>query len=113
MKFKTTRKAIVNGSYNVRSAGYCDLSHLLHYHEATAYTAGVYGWNFDVFEVYGLTICTGYRNMPGKRLEHIREYEEKARAIINDWDTYKGNYEAKKEAVEKLLKEFCELNGGC
>lgn len=113
MKFKTTRKAIVNGSYNVRSAGYCDLSHLLRYHEATAYTAGVYGWNFDVFEVYGLTICTGYRNMPGKRLEHIGEYEEKARTIINDWDTYKGNYEAKKEAVEKLLKEFCELNGGC
>lgn len=113
MKFKTTRKAIVNSSYNVRSAGYCDLSHLLHYHEATAYTAGVYGWNFDVFEVYGLTICTGYRNMPGERLEHIAEYEKKARAIINDWETYKGNYEAKKEAVEKLLKEFCELNGGC
>lgn len=113
MKFKTTRKAIVNSSFNVRSAGYCDLCHLLHYHEATAYTAGVYGWNFDIFEVYGLTICTGYRNMPGKRLEHIREYEEKARAIINDYETYKGNYEAKKEAVEKLLKEFCELNGGC
>lgn len=113
MKYKTTRKAIVNGSSNVRSAGYCDLSHLLHYHSAVAYTCGVYGWNFDVFEIYGLTICTGYRNMPGKRLEHIHEYEEKARAIVNDWDTYKGDLEAKKEAVEKLLKEFCELNGGC
>lgn len=98
MKFKITRKAIINGSYNVRSAGYCDLSHLLHYHEAIAYTAGVYGWNFDVFEVYGLTICTGYRNMPGKRLEHIAEYEEKARAIINDRETYKGKYEAKKRS---------------
>lgn len=113
MKYKTTRKAIVNGSVNVKCAGYCDLSHLLHYHEAVAYTAGVYGWNFDAFEVYGLTICTGYRNMPGSRLEGIREYEEKARAIINDWETYKGNYEAKKEAVEKLLQEFCLKNGGC
>lgn len=113
MKFKTTRKAIVNGSVNVKHAGYCDLSHLLHYHEAVAYTAGIYGWNFDVFEVYGITICTGYRNMPGLRLKHIREYEEKARAIINDWETYEGNYEAKKEAVEKLLQEFCLKNGGC
>lgn len=75
MKYKTTRKAIVNGSVNVK--------------------------------------CTGYRNMPGSRLEGIREYEEKARAIINDWETYKGNYEAKKEAVEKLLQEFCLKNGGC
>lgn len=29
MKVKTTRKAIVNGSYNVKYAGYCDLYHLL------------------------------------------------------------------------------------
>ena len=112
MKVKTTRKAIVNSSVNVKSAGYCDLSSLLYTHSPIAYTCGVYGWNFDVYEVYGVTICTGYRNMPGKRLEHIGEYEEKARAIIEDWETYKGNYEAKKEAVEKLLQEFCKLNGG-
>ena len=67
MKVKTTRKAIVNGSYNVKCAGYCDLSHLLNNHSPIAYTCGVYGWNFDVYEVYGVTICTGYRNMPGAR----------------------------------------------
>lgn len=32
MKVKTTRKAIVNGSYNVKCAGYCDLSYLLNNH---------------------------------------------------------------------------------
>ena len=99
MKYKTTRKAIVNGSVNVRSAGYCDLSHLLTNHSPVAYTCGVYGWNFDVFEVYGVTICTGYRNMPG------------ARAILS-WDN-KAPYEEKREQVEKLLQEFCKLNGGC
>lgn len=109
MKYKTTRKAVVNGSVNVRSAGYCDLSYLLRNHSPIAYTCGVYGWNFDVFEVYGVTICTGYRNMPGKRLDGIREYEKKAREI---WDNYNTPYETQKEETEKLLQEFCKLNGG-
>lgn len=109
MKYKTTRKAVVNGSVNVRSAGYCDLSYLLRNHSPIAYTCGVYGWNFDVFEVYGVTICTGYRNMPGKRLDGIREYEKKAREI---WENYNTPYETQKEETEKLLQEFCKLNGG-
>lgn len=110
MKYKTTRKAVVNGSVNVKCAGYCDLQNLLRNHEAVAYTTGVYGWNFDVFEVYGLTICTGYRNMPGSRLEHIREYEEKAAAIWS-WEDRRP-FTEKQESVEKLLQEFCKLNGG-
>lgn len=110
MKVKTTRKAIVNGSYNVKCAGYCDLQNLLRNHSAVAYTAGVYGWNFDVYEVYGVTICTGYRNMPGARLEGIREYEEKAAAIWS-WEN-KTQFEEKQKQVENLLKEFCKLNGG-
>lgn len=110
MKYKTTRKAIVNGSVNVKCAGYCDLQNLLRNHSAVAYTAGVYGWNFDVFEVYGVTICTGYRNMPGARLEDIREYEEKAAAIWS-WEN-KMPFEEKQKQVEKLLQEFCLKNGG-
>lgn len=109
MKIKTTKKAIVNGSVNVRCAGYCDLFYLLYNHKPIAYTAGVYGWNFDVFEVYGVTICTGYRNMPGKRLDGIGEYEKKAREI---WENYNTPYETQKEETEKLLQEFCKLNGG-
>ena len=110
MKIKTTRKAIVNGSVNVKCAGYCDLQHLLRNHEPIAYNAGVYGWNFDVYEVYGVTICTGYRNAPGARLEHIREYEEKA-ATIWSWEDRRP-FEEKQKAVEKLLQEFCLKNGG-
>lgn len=109
MKIRTTRKAIVNGSVNVKCAGYCDLQALLYNHSPIAYTCGVYGWNFDVFEVYGVTICTGYRNMPGKRLEGIREYDKKAREI---WDNYSMPYETRREETEKLLQEFCKLNGG-
>ena len=110
MKFKTTRKAIVNGSVNVKCAGYCDLQNLLRNHDPIAYTAGVYGWNFDVYDVYGVTICTGYRNMPGSRLEYIREYEAKAAAIWS-WENRRP-FEEKQKAVENLLKDFCLKNGG-
>ncbi len=114
MKVKTTRKAIVNSSVNIRAAGYCDLQALLYNHEPIAYTTGIYGWNFDVYQVYGLTICTGHRNMPGERLKEIASYEDRAKEILSDHENYKGmnGYERQKEEVENLLKEFCKLNGG-
>ena len=100
MKYKTTRKAIVNCCANVKYAGFCDLHHLLKNHKPTAYACGVYGWDFDVYDVYGVTICTGYRGMPGERLQGIAEYEQKAQTV------------GAPERVEELLKEFCVLNGG-
>ena len=109
MKFKTTAKAIREGFNNVKCAGYCDLQYLLRGTEPVAYTAGIYGWNFDVYRVHGITICTGYRGMPGARLEAIAEYEAKARAI---WSEYKMPYEEQQQKTFALLEEFCKLNGG-
>ena len=116
MKVKTTRKSIVNSTPGnaLKCAGYCDLQALLRNHQPIAYTCGVYGWNFDVYEVYGLTICTGYRNMPGARLEEITEHEKRAAAIWSDYENYKGvdGYERQQQEVENILKEFCKKNGG-
>ena len=100
MKYKTTKKAVKNGCSNVKYAGYCKLQNLLKNHEPTAYTCDIYGWDFDIYEVYGVTICTGYSGMPGARLQCVKEYEQKARAAETS------------EQVEQLLKEFCKLNGG-
>lgn len=102
MKYKTTRKAVVAGSPCLVSVGYCDLQTLLRYHSPIAYTSGVYGWNFDVYEIHGLTICTGYRGMPGRRANNIRKYEQAARDALErlDWK------EAEQE-IERLLTEFC------
>ena len=110
MKIKTTTKT-VKTMRNVKYCGYCDLQSLLRYHEPRAYTCGVYGWNYDVYNVHGVTICTGYRGMPGERLERVSEYEKKARAILeaNAWTV---PYEETKKEIEKLLIEFCILNGG-
>lgn len=100
MKYKTTAKAVKNGCANIKCVGFCDLQHLLQNHSPVAYTCGIYGWDFDVYDVYGVTICTGYRGMPGERPQGVNEYEQKARAAETPGQ------------VERLLQEFCKLNGG-
>ena len=107
MSFKTTRKSIVNStaSKDLLSVGYCGLATLLKNHSPIAYTCGVYGWNFDVYNVYGKTICTGYRNMPGRKANNEAVYEEKARAISDNYDL---KWEERRDKIELLLKEFCE-----
>ena len=104
MKYKTTIRNIKNNAENLVCAGYCDLQTLLRNHSAEAYTKGVYGWNFDVYTVYGVTICTGYRAMPGRRANNVGEYERRAREI---WTQYDRPYEERSEAIETLLREFC------
>lgn len=104
MKYKTTTKALKAGSCKIVCAGYCDLQFLLHYHSPIAYTCGVYGWNYDVYEIDGLTICTGYRGMPGKRANNIHEYEKNAEMILSYEN--KASYEEKRAQIENLLHEF-------
>ena len=107
MKFKTTTKALRNGTAtkDLLNVGYCELSTLLRNHSPITYTAGVYGWNYDVYMINGKTICTGYRGMPGRRANNPGEYEKKARAIM---DEYNRNYEERSADVEKLLNEFIQ-----
>jgi hypothetical protein len=107
MKFKTTTKAIKEGCTNIKKAGYCELQALLRGHEPIAYTCGVYGWNYDVYHINGVTICTGYRGMPGERVQNATEYEQKARAI---WDDYNMPYDERCARVNILVNKFCMLN---
>lgn len=82
MKYKTTGKALKEGYCKIISVGYCDLQGLLSYKNPVAYAAGYYGWNFDVYDINGVAIVTGYRSMPSKNSKAdyklIREYEAKA-----------------------------------
>ena len=67
-KYRTTAKAIrdaMRAGTPTVALGYCELQRLLGCADPVAYTAGVYGWNFDVYRLGGLTICTGYRGMIG------------------------------------------------
>ena len=47
---------------NVIKVGYCDLQDALKWREPNFYTAGVYGWNADVYVIdCDTVIVTGYR----------------------------------------------------
>ena len=118
MKVKTTRKNLLNnyGTACALSIGYCDAWHLLKGAglEPFAYCAGVYGWNFDAYDVDGVLICTGYRGMIGKQAETVRKYEEKARALVEGLkfnpDTYKKDREKMRKKCQKLLADFVKSN---
>lgn len=72
------REAARDGQPTVR-VGYCDLQDALRGIDPDGYTAGVYGWNCDVYLIGGLTICTGYRPAAGVRAVGVRELAEACR----------------------------------
>lgn len=72
MKTKTTKRAIMHAYENVIKVDYCDLQYALKWREPNFYTAGVYGWNSDVYVIdYGTVIVTGHR--PFGNIELSRE----------------------------------------
>jgi len=98
MKYKTTTKAIKEGYYYIIPVGYCDLQSLLKHKSPVAYTCGVYGWNYDVYDINGRAIVTGYRGMPSDNVKKdsyaiARKYDELARG-------------ADAETCDKLLADF-------
>ena len=115
MKFKTTTKRIKeNYSQNyILSISYCDLQTLLKYESPRAYTSGLYGWNYDLYDIEGVAICTGYRGMPqGKNFDYslVKKYETKAQKIANrrkkDNETWEQFDNKKRADINKLLKSF-------
>lgn len=72
------REAEQAGRPTVR-VGYCDLHGVLSGIDPDYYTAGVYGWNCDIYIIAGLTICTGYRPAAGVRAVGVRELAEACR----------------------------------
>lgn len=97
MKYKTTAKAIRNDNRASIAIGYCDAQYLLQNRSPEAYTCGAHGWNFDVFAVDGVLICTGYRGMPGIKADYelVRSLSEQAK-------------NATPERCEELLRELIE-----
>ena len=106
---KITRKEIINNFNKVYCVGYCELQHLLRTSNKVGYNSGIYGWNYDIFSLDNgnVAICTGYRGMPGVRIDYniTEKYEAKARVIIEDYST---SYETRQKKIEKLVKKFIE-----
>lgn len=109
MKIKTTIKELKNNfPKNSRIAiGYCNLQALLRVANVKpfAYTSGVYGWNFDAFDVDGVLLTTGYRPL-GKSpsYELCCKFEIAAREIEKKYDF--EHLDAAEKAGKELLRQF-------
>lgn len=110
MKVKITNKDLRQGYYTI-SLGYCDAQDILKFQAARFYNYGLYGWNYDVYEIdWNIAICTGYRpikSVPEKINQEaaaiIRKYNKKA-AGLNSWD-YKS-YANYRRSIERLYNRM-------
>lgn len=107
-KFRTTNRTMTTESVCYR-IGYGDVQHLLKFHDAVAYTAGTYGWNSDIFHIYGNTyISTGYRpcGYDFHDIWVIHALDRKAKDIIQDRSIGYHEWEEKIESLVDILKSF-------
>lgn len=108
MEFKATQKAVKQNYYHTIKVPYCGLQHLLAHKNRTAYTAGVYGWNADVYEVKPNTaIITGYRPFGNIEppYELTEDFDTKAQHILYN---YAYDYEERTELLNELIDEYIE-----
>lgn len=109
MKERTTRKHVVNFNDIIIKANYCSLQHLLSRSEPMYYTAGVYGWNADVYINYfgfeSVAIVTGYRPFGYVRPSYqlCKFYDDKAAEIIRE---NPGFFETQRDALDNLTRDF-------
>lgn len=104
MKTKITKKAIMGAYRNVIKVGYCDMQDALKWREPSFYTAGVYGWNSDVYVIdYDTVIVTGYR--PFGNVELPREVIDMLNKCAKSITRYL-NYDLAKIYLKNNLDEL-------
>lgn len=102
MKIRITRNDIK--TFNTRlSIPYATLQSLLSYIKPFGYNAGIYGWNYDCYDIQGVLLVTGYRTI-GKIVDRsiIKKYEKQADLL----DSLDIPYEERKKEALKLLNDF-------
>lgn len=104
MKFKSTKKEIMQRFKKVIKVPYCKAQNLTRFLDPIAYTSGIYGWSADIYDLgYGVALCTGYKPF-GESINSdiLADLEEKARVI-----GYSSMpYEKKIAQVAKLLEKL-------
>lgn len=103
MKFKTTRKEMLQRFKKVIKVPYCKAQNLTRFLDPIAYTCGIYGWSADIYDLgHGVALCTGYKPF-GESIDSkfLADLDEKARVI-----SYSSlPYEERRAQVAKLLEE--------
>ena len=106
MKTQTTNKQIRNNYKTIIKVGYCNLQRLLMREQVRYYTAGVNGWNSDIYIIENVAISTGYNPIGSIKpsYEVLCKYEEKAKQITNKY----MDYEKQKKMLYKLIIKFID-----
>lgn len=122
MKVKTTSKQIklMQSPLHTWRCGYCDLQNIFYGISPIAYTCGVYGWNYDIYQLDDEIITTGYRGMIGQSIPHeiLRKYDILASNILatskdsnQSWDEFTEQRTNKLNALrQEFLNELNNLN---
>ena len=108
MKYRTTKREIMNNYDNVISCSYCGLQRLLSCANPESYTCGVYGWNADIYKVdCNTVIVTGYRPFGRCSIDYdtSKRYERAAEEICKQYP-FEITFE---EMREKLAEKIAEL----
>ena len=116
MKLQTTKTNIKNNFGTVLTVGYCEIEYLLSYCSPFAYSAGVYGWNCDFYapstKYNGVCLATGYNTdrLGGKRVNYelVKEYEQKAHELLNDYHSQINKREALNILIDEFIKKALE-----
>mgnify|MGYP007069840975 CR=1 FL=1 len=104
MKFKTTKKAIMNGYKNIISVGNDNLQRMLSCENAIAYTIRREGWGADIYNFGNTAIVTGYSPFGNVKANYelCKRYEDEAASICKA--TYEWN--VRKAQLDNLINRF-------
>lgn len=106
MKYKTTKRAVMDGYGFVISVGYADLQELLRCKSPVAYTSGQYGWNADIYDFGNIAICTGYRpfgNISSSKYGINRMFDKMAEEVYMDCNL---SYDDKVKHLDDLSDKY-------
>lgn len=108
MKTRISKKDLRSMYSKVITLGTQCPNNMLRFHNPDYYTCGVYGWNFDAYDIDGVLIVWGDRNTFGKRADYdrIKFYEEKAKKICDELYTRTMKLDSIRTRLDALLKDF-------
>lgn len=82
MKLKATKSDVRKYYHRILSIGYCAAQNLLNYEKPFGYSAGVYGWACDYYDIDGVCISTGYSPLATSNMKKdykiILDYNKKS-----------------------------------
>ena len=112
MKTKRTMKDIRTQYPAIIKIGYNRLQDLLCIDDPVAYTAGVYGWNADIYPVSsGVAICTGYHPFGNIKpdYETMEKFEKRAHEMCRDLWSNPEELAAHLHSLQaEFVREVCE-----